>query len=108
DHRHLHAEADAEIRDLALAREPRRADLALGAALPEAARDEDAVNAFQERSRVLALEDLALDPVEVDLHLVGDAAMGERLDQRLVGVLQTGVLADDGDVHLALRIVNAP
>src|ERR1700692_855675 len=37
DRRHLHAEADAEIGYVALARELRRADLALGAALPETA-----------------------------------------------------------------------
>src|ERR671912_1771669 len=36
-HRHLHAEADAEIRHLALAGELRRPDLALGAALAESA-----------------------------------------------------------------------
>ena len=53
------------------------------------------------------LEHLALDPVEIDLHLVGDAAMGQRLDQRLVGVLQAGVFADDGDRHLAFGIAHA-
>ena len=58
-------------------------------------------------ARVLVLEDLALDPVEADLHLVGDAAVIERLDQRFVGVLQPRVLADDGDRHVALRIVDA-
>ena len=107
DHRHLHAEADAEIRHVALARELRRADLALGAALAEAARHQDAVDVLEERRRVLLLEDLALDPVEIDLHLVGDAAVAERLDQRFVGVLQAGVLADDGDRHLAFRIADA-
>ena len=107
DHRHLHAEADAEIRHLALAGEARRLDLALGAALAEAAGHEDAVDALEEGRRILALEDLALDPVEVDLHPVGDAAMDQRLDQRLVGVLEAGVLADDGDGDLALRVVDA-
>src|SRR3990172_12140699 len=37
DHRHLHAEANAEIRHAAEARESRGADLAFGAALAEAA-----------------------------------------------------------------------
>ena len=53
------------------------------------------------------LEHLGLDPVEVDLHLVGDAAVRQRLDQRLVGVLHAGVLADDGDGDLAFRIADA-
>ena len=107
DHRHLHAEADAEIRHVALARELRRPDLALGAALAEAARHQDAVDVLEERRRVLALEHLALDPVEVDLDLVGDAAVGQRLDQRFVGVLEAGVLADHGDGDLAFGIVDA-
>src|SRR5215470_7017805 len=42
DHGHLHAEADAEIGHVALARELRRADLALGAALAETAGHQDA------------------------------------------------------------------
>src|SRR5690606_16847602 len=47
DDRHLHAEADAEIRDLPLARELRRRDLALGTAFAEAAGHEDAVHALE-------------------------------------------------------------
>src|SRR5579875_433776 len=47
DHRHLHPEADAEERHLALARELHRGDLPLGAALAEAAGHEDAVHAFE-------------------------------------------------------------
>ena len=58
DDRHLHAEADPEIRHLALARELRRPDLAFGAALAEAARHEDAVDVLEERRRILALEHL--------------------------------------------------
>ena len=107
DHRHLHAEADAEIRHVALARELRRADLALGAALAEAAGHQNAVDVFEERRGILVLEHLALDPVEIDLHLVGDAAMRQRLDQRFVGVLHAGVLADDGDGHRAFGIADA-
>src|SRR5690242_5946973 len=44
DYRHLHAEADAEIRHPALAREPRRQDFALCAALPEPTWHEDTVD----------------------------------------------------------------
>ena len=105
DHRHLHAEADAEIGHLALAGEPRRPDLALRAALAEAAGHQDAVHALQEaapgprprRSRLSIQSSLTL-------HAVGHAAVDQRLDQRLVGVLQPRVLADDGDGHLALGV----
>src|SRR5215467_14539319 len=78
--RHLHAEANAEIRHVPLAGKLRRADLALGAALSETARDQDAVDMFKEGGGILALEHFALDPVEIDPYLVGDAAVAEGLD----------------------------
>ncbi len=56
DHRHLHAEADAEIGNVALSGELRGADLSLGAALAEAAGHQNAVDVFEERRRVLVLE----------------------------------------------------
>ncbi len=61
---------------------------------------------LQEGRRVLALEGLALDPVEIDLHLVGDAAMGQGLDERLIGVLEPGIFAHDGDGDLAFGIAH--
>ena len=102
DHRHLHAETDPEIRHVAFARELRRADFSLSAALAEAARHQNAVDVLEKRRRVFILEHFALDPVEIDLHLVGDAAMRQRLDQRFVGVLHAGVFADDRNGHLRL------
>jgi hypothetical protein len=50
-HGHLHAEADAEIGHLALAREADAGDLAFRAALAEAAGHEDAVARLQVRRR---------------------------------------------------------
>ena len=49
--RHLHAQADAQERDLLLARDPRRGDLALDPALAEAARDQDPVDVRQRGAR---------------------------------------------------------
>ena len=92
---------------LPFARELRGADFAFGAALAEAARHQDAVDVFEERRRVLVLEHLALDPVEIDLDLVGDAAVRQRLDQRFIGVLHAGIFADDGDGDVAFRIADA-
>ena len=54
DHRHLHAEADAEIGHVAVARKPGGADLALGAALAEAAGHEDAMHVLEIGGGVLA------------------------------------------------------
>src|SRR5690606_10722313 len=47
DHRHLHAEADAEVRNPPLAGEAGRLDLALGPARAEAAGHEDRVRPLQ-------------------------------------------------------------
>ena len=55
----------------------------------------------------LGLEDLGIDPVELDPHIVGDAAMGHRLGQRFVAVGQVRVLADDGDRDLAFGLADA-
>src|SRR5205823_13661591 len=102
------AEADAEIGHLALAGETGRLDLALGAALAEAAGHEDRVNAFELlHGLALCLEDFGIDPVELDPDIVGDAAMGHRLGERFVAVRQVRVLADDRDIDLALGPPNA-
>src|SRR5262249_1275064 len=42
-----------------------------------------------------------------DLDLVGYAAVRKGFDQRFVGVLHAGVLADNGDSHVAFRIAYA-
>ena len=101
---HLHAEADAEIRHLAFTGEAGRLDLAFRAAIAEAAGHENAVDVLKIGRGILALEDLRIDPVEIDFHPVGDAAMHERFHQRFIGVLEAGIFADDGDGHLTLRI----
>src|SRR5690606_36416185 len=97
---------DAEIGDLALPRVARRLDLALRAALPEAARHQDGVGAFQTFGAGLriAFEGIGLDPVDIDLGVVGDTAVLQRLDQRLIGVLQDSVFADPGDGDFAVRV----
>ncbi len=53
DHRHLHAEADAEVGDLLFAGELGGLDLAFGAAFAKAAGDEDGVEALRARGRGL-------------------------------------------------------
>ncbi len=35
---------------------------------------------------VVALERLALDPVEINLHPIGDAAVNERFNQRFIRI----------------------
>ena len=62
---------------------------------------------LKERSRILLFENLTLDPLQADPDPVGYAAMGQRLNQRFVSVLQPGIFSDHGDVDLAFGIMNA-
>ena len=50
---------------------------------------------------------LGVDPLHVDVDAVVDAAVLERLDHRLVGVLELHVLADEGDPGHALAGVGS-
>ncbi len=103
DDRHLHAEADAEERHLLLAGVATGRDLALDPALAEAAGDEDAVGIL-ERGGV---EVLGADQVDLDVDAVVVAAVLERLDHRLVGVLELHVLADERDLDRLGGVVGA-
>src|SRR5262249_16347614 len=107
DHGHLHAKANTEIGYVALARELRRLDLAFGAALAETTGHEDAIHVFEKWRRILVLEHLALDPVEIHLHLVRDAAIRHRPDQRLIRILHARILADNGGGAVAFGIADA-
>ncbi len=107
DDRHLHAETNPEIGNLAFTRELDGSDLPFRAALAEAARHQDSVHVLQKRRRILALEHFGFDPIEIDADLVGDTSVGERLDQRLIGILQAGIFAHDGDRHVTFGVANA-
>ena len=50
--------------------------------------------------RVGLFQILAVDPVQVDARIVGDAAVLERLADGDIGVAVLDVLADDGHIHL--------
>src|SRR5690606_17983542 len=104
----LHAEADAEQRDLVLPGVADGADLALYAADAEAAGDEHAVDAVELALGALGgLAVVALDPADVDAGVVGEPAGAQRLGDRQVGVGQVDVLADQGDGDLVGRAVDA-
>ncbi len=98
--RHLHAETDAEVRHQVLAGVARSADLALDAADPEAAGHQDAVHLGEDLVDLLGRERLGVDPLHVDLVVVEDAGVVERLVHREVRVGQLHVLADQRDVDL--------
>jgi len=55
----------------------------------------------------LGLEDLRIDPVEIDRDIVGNPAVAHRLVERFVAVREVGVLADDRDRHLPFGLMDA-
>src|SRR5262249_17731913 len=107
DHRTLESEADAEEGDGLLPGEADGLDLAGDAAVAEAARHQDAVDAAQAALGPLALDLLRLDAADDDPAVQRDAGVVERLVDRLVGVLVLDVLADDSDADLVLRVEDA-
>jgi hypothetical protein len=78
--RHLHAQADAQERDLLLARDPRRRDLALDPTHAEAARDQDPVRARQPGADFAVVQRLGVHPVDLDPAAVLEAGVPQRLD----------------------------
>ena len=99
-HGHLHTQANAQIRNLVLAGELGREDLALQGALTKAARDQDARGVTQDLGDVLLIEALAIDQLHVNVAIVEDARMVQGLDNRQVRIGQLRVLAHNGDLHL--------
>ena len=66
----LQAEAQAEVRDAVFAGEVGGQDLALDAAVAEAARDEDAGDALESVVQVLVGQRLRIDPADLGVDLV--------------------------------------
>ena len=98
----VHAEADAEVRDAALARDAAGEDLALPAARAEAAGNEHAVDLLEQRGRLLERHALGVDPAHAHAAAVVRAGVLERLVHREVRVLELHVLADERDLDLAV------
>mmetsp|Transcript_28961 Transcript_28961/g.77895 ORF Transcript_28961/g.77895 Transcript_28961/m.77895 type:complete len:484 (-) Transcript_28961:587-2038(-) len=106
----LEAQADAKVRHLVLARELGCEDLALDAAVPEAAGHEDPVHSLEALPRGCVLGGVLLlhlwlqvcriDPDNLQLAFCGEGCVVESLGDGEVRVLQAGVLAHECDAHL--------
>ena len=108
DHGALHAKAEPEEWDLVLARILNRADLSLNAAIAKAARYKNALAADEELVEICIriLQFLRIDPCDLHLRIVLDAAVIERLRHRHIGIGQRNVLADDGNFYLLCGMVD--
>src|SRR6185312_16279371 len=102
----LHAETDAEKRDLALAGVANGVEHTVDAALTEASGDQDAVITFKLTLPVGTLYALGLDPVNVHFEVVRSGAVQQRFLQALVGIFVLDVFADDGDGDAVARILH--
>src|SRR6266581_3324109 len=105
DHRELHAQANAEIRDLVLARVLDRLHHAFNAPLAEAPGDKYRVHAFQQRADAVLLDRLRIHITDVDSAARVDPGVDERLVQGLVGIGKVDILADHGDGDLVLGML---
>ncbi len=76
DGRDLHAEAQPEVGNAALARVAHRRDLALDAALAETAGHQHAVDVAQQLGGAVLLDVLALDPAQLDARAVARRRRG--------------------------------
>src|SRR5262249_43879937 len=103
----LEAVADPEVRDAPFTRDLGGAHHAARAAVAEAARHQDAVGAVEQLLAAGLLERFRLDPADVDLEPVLEAAVVEGLVEALVGILVPDVLADDVNRDFVLRIADA-
>ena len=94
---HLQSQADPQEGDLFFARVLRGEDDALDPAVPEAAGDDDPVRISEQRVRRVPRQVLRLDPGDIDLAAVRDAAVLQRLDYGKIGVVELRILSDEGD-----------
>src|SRR5438034_4060354 len=105
DHRELHAQADAQIRDLVLARVLDRLYHAFDSAPAETARNEYRVHAFQERADAVLFDRLRIHVADADPAARVDPGVDEPLVQRLVGIGKVDILADHGNGDLVLGML---
>ena len=105
-HRHVHAEADAEVRDAALARDAAGEDLPLPAARAEAAGHEDAVHRLEQLGSLVVRHVLGVDPANANRAAAVQPGVLERLVHGEVRVLELHVLADERDLDELAPLVD--
>ena len=104
----LHAQAKAEVRHVVFTGILDGADFAFDATVAEAAGNDDAVDTFEDffHGQVRIFQGFRIDPVDVDLGLIGDAGMVQGFGYAEVSIVKGDILADQGDFQGLFRIVN--
>ena len=105
DDRHLHPEADAEIRHVVFSCIAHGADHALDAAVAEAAGDDDPADAGKHVLDVFVGERFGVDPANGDDGVVGDAGVVQRLDDAQIRVVKLRVFPDERDLDASVGVL---
>ena len=105
DDRHLHTQADAEIRHAVFPGVPGGHGHALDAPVAEAAGHQHAGHAPQNLFDVLLRHGLGVHPQDIHHGVVGGAGVVQGLHHGEVGVVELGVLAHQGDGHLLVGVL---
>ena len=105
-HRDVHPEADAEVRDPALAGDTAGEDLPLPPPGAEPAGDEHAVDLLELLDGLLVRHVLGVDPADADAGARGDARVLQRLVHGEVRVVELHVLADERDLDLVATLAD--
>ena len=107
DHRHLHAQTDAQIRHIMGAGVFGGFDFAFGSAFAKSAGHKDRVEWFQMGGGIFGVKHLGIDPFQFYPGAIGHAAVGQGLGDGFIGVAQLGVFADNGNFDFAFGIGQA-
>ena len=107
DDRDLHTQADAEIGDIVRAGIVRGRDLALNAAVAEAAGHENAVAAAEHFLYIIARDRLAVNPLNVHARAVDIAGVAQRLGDGQIRIVQLHVFAHEADRHAVRAAADA-
>ena len=107
DDRDLHTQADTEIGDVVRAGVVRGRDLALDAAVAEAAGHENAVAAAEHFLYIIARDRLAVNPLNVHARAVDIAGVAQRLGDGQIRIVQLHVFAHEADRHAVRAVADA-
>ena len=84
-----------------------RTDLAVKAADAKPARYQDSVHVAQVLFGVLiGGAQICRHPVNLDLHIIGEAASAQGLRDGKVGIGQVNIFANECDLHISIRVVH--
>ena len=103
DHSHLHAETDAEIRDVVFPGVARRHNHALHAPISEAAGDDDPVTAGKRIGSRLVGDRFAVDPADLHPGIAGVPGVAQRLGHGEIGVVQLHIFPHKPDRYPVLK-----